>query len=109
MNRTSFGRSCSNVSDIMNSTSIGMLRFARRYIWKYVRKLSSFFLSAPRSKHEPQVSRRVHTRRTRKQSSGESIGEGTSGHGRPSAEVFSSISLIVSRGKESRETNGDQK
>lgn len=50
-----------------------------------MRKLSSFFFSAPRSKHEPHVSRRVQTRRTRKQSSGESIGDGASGHGRPSA------------------------
>lgn len=31
LKRTSFGLSCSNVSEIMNSTSIGKLRFARIY------------------------------------------------------------------------------
>lgn len=40
--------------------------------WKNVKKKSSFFLAAPRSKHTPQVSRMVHTRRIRKKSSGKS-------------------------------------
>lgn len=42
------------------------------HTWKNVKKKSSFFLAAPRSKHTPQVSRRVHTRRIRKKSSGKS-------------------------------------
>ena len=38
--------------------------------WKKVKKKSSFFLAAPRSKHTPHVSRALQTRRMRKKSSG---------------------------------------